>query len=112
MKLIFAASILFASLILSHAEMKAPQGQDQIAQLGQHAQHPRIERGEFGPVARAPPAVRQRVMAILGALAVTAIGQAANGVGQKLPATGAFALAFLGLAGDICCRLSIVRMKV
>ena len=35
-------------------------------------------------------------MAILGDLAVAAIGQAADGPGQKLPAAGAFALALLG----------------
>jgi len=75
-------------------------GHDQIAQLGQHAQHPRIERGEFRPVARTPPAVRQLGMAILGDLAVPAIGQTADGPGQKLPAARALALALLGLAGD------------
>ena len=31
---------------------------DQLAQLGQHAQHPRIELGEFLPVAWPPPTVR------------------------------------------------------
>jgi len=75
-------------------------GHDQFAQLGQHAQHPRIERGEFRPVARTPPTVRQLDMTILGDLAVAAIGQTADGPGQKLPAAGAFAVALLGFAGD------------
>ena len=73
---------------------------DQRAQLGQHAQHPRIERGEFRPVARAPPTVRQLGMTILGDLAVTAIGQTADGPGQKLPAARAFAPMLLHLGRD------------
>ena len=40
------------------------------------------------------------VMAILGDLAVPAIGQTADGPGQKLPAARAFASALLGFAGD------------
>ena len=44
--------------------------------------------------------MRQLGVTILGDLAVTAIGQAADGPGQKLPAPRAFALALLALAGN------------
>ncbi len=63
-------------------------GQDEFAQGGQHAHEPRIERGQFGPMPRAPPAVRQFEVGVFGGLAVAAVGQLAAGADQELAAAG------------------------
>jgi len=76
------------------------QAQDQFAQLGQHAQHPRIERGKFLPVAR----THQR--AAVGHDNTRRPGCVHDWPDCEWPrpgnfrAAGAFALALLGLAGD------------
>ena len=76
------------------------QDEDEVPQAGQHAQHPGIQTGQLGPVARAPPAMRQLEMAILGDLPVPAVGQATDLAGQELTAAGAGAAVLFGQAGN------------
>jgi len=76
------------------------QRQDERAQFGEESEQPRIEGGEFLPVARTPPVGREWLVAILGGLAMTAIGQTAHLAGQELPAARDFAAALLGFGGN------------